>query len=99
VETARNIQCNERHGNVLQKNSPATNKINEKDLLKMYYLSKRQAQKKKQTGNVSISVNEYARHFLKCTTTAETNHNKNFIHISVPKYISFVIRNFATFIL
>jgi len=47
VETARNIQCNERHGNVLQKNSPATNKINEKDLLKMYYLSKRQAQKKK----------------------------------------------------
>ena len=100
VETSRNIQCNESNGDAVpkKKNSPTTNKINGKDLLKMYYLSNRQAQKKK-TGNFSIGVNGYARHFLKCTTNAETNHNKNFIHISVPKYISFVITNFATFIL
>jgi len=64
----------------------------------MYYLSNRQAQKKNRR-NFSIGVNGNARHFLKCTTTAETNHNKNFIHISVPKYISVVITNFATFIL
>ena len=81
-----------------KKPSPTTNKINGADGLKIYYLSDRQAKKKKKGLEIFQWCQWICRHFLQCATTAETNHNY-FIHISLPKYISFIITNFGTLIL